>query len=92
MSLLNAVAAQTINGTKTFGSYALPSLDFINKSFECLELIGWLAVPYPRIETRRHDINERAVDRNVEADLGMLREKPRDDGGENEVGGRRRNG
>ena len=40
MSLLNAVAAQTINRTKTFGRYALPSLDFNNKSFERLELIG----------------------------------------------------
>jgi hypothetical protein len=42
---LNAVAAQTINRTKTFGRYALPSLDFINKSFECLELIGWQHAP-----------------------------------------------
>ena len=51
-----------------------------------------LAGPYSRIETRLNDIDERPVDRNIEADLGISRQKASNDGGKNEIGGRRRNG
>ncbi len=51
-----------------------------------------LARPNSGIEALGDNVDKRAVDRNVEADLGILRKKACNDRGENEIGGRRGNG